>query len=180
MIQELLPACFKFYTDPMKLNIVGIRKQLHTNAFDDELRVGYHDAAGKYHETAWAITTDPGSSSLIKGKSKGTAILVPGQYEDTYAIDLHRGSYQALCQRLGKVRVYRDKNKDSKHDLVDCGIEEGFFGINIHKAGRHSKLVDGWSAGCQVFQKEDDFKHFMSLCKVHAKLYGNCFTYTLI
>ena len=64
--------------------------------------------------------------------------------------------------------------------LKNLYIIPGSFGINIHKAGKDSKDVDQWSAGCQVFQKSDDFNEFMGLARKHKNLYGNKFTYTLI
>lgn len=172
---------YDFYLEPYKLNIIGLRQKLHTNAFDDTMVVSFTDYTNTEIVYTYPITTDPGISSLMSPQNrKGTAILVEGQYKETHAIDYHRGNYLALCQRLGPVQVYRDTNKDKEHNL-DCDtIDTGFFGINIHKAGVISKLVDGWSAGCQVFQKSDDFVGFMKLCKMHSKRHGNKFTYTLI
>ena len=53
---------------------------------------------------------------------------------------------------------------------------------NNHRSNPYTEsfLVNKWSAGCQVFQKIDDYKEFMELCKSSAALYGNSFTYTLI
>lgn len=172
---------YEFYLEPFKLNIVGIRKKINTNVFDDELLVSYTNNRLDKFLVSYPITTDPGKISLLNPKNrKGTAILVEGQYKDTYAIDYHRGNYQALCQRLGPVSVYRDTDRDAEMDMDSTKTESGFFGINIHKAGIISKLVDGWSAGCQVFQREDDFNVFMKLCKTHSRRYGNKFTYTLL
>jgi hypothetical protein len=85
---------------------------------------------------------------------------------------------KALCQRLGKVTVWRDKNRDLVYDEVVK--DTGMFGINIHKAGHDSTWVDNWSHGCQVFKKVKDFNEFMSICKSASKIWGNKFTYTLI
>lgn len=172
---------YEFYLEPFKLNIVGIRKKINTNVFDDELLVSYTNNRLDKFLVSYPITTDPGKISLLNPKNrKGTAILVEGQYKDTYAIDYHRGNYQALCQRLGPVSVYRDTDRDAEMDMDSTKTESGFFGINIHKAGIISKLVDGWSAGCQVFKESADFDNFMLLCKTHSKRHGNKFTYTLI
>ena len=55
------------------------------------------------------------------------------------------------------------------------------FGINIHKAGKLSQRVDTWSAGCQVFASETDFKCVMSYCNKQIQYgFGNSFTYTLL
>ena len=114
--------------------------------------------------------------------SKGVAILVEGQYKDVYKIDLHKNRYEALCQRGGTVKVYRDNDKDAEHDMDKATIEEGWFGINIHRARdeAYTEQVNGWSHGCQVFADDDDFEEFMDLCHKHKELYGNSFTYTLL
>jgi hypothetical protein len=124
--------------DPV-INIFAIRNKVIDNKFTDTLYCVV-DSQVK----SWTVTTIPGTKSLVTPVNRaGTAILVPGQYKDVYAIDLHKNKYKALCQRLGPVRVYRDNNKDAKIDLNDKSIQSGFFGINIHKAGTNSTLVDG-------------------------------------
>jgi hypothetical protein len=59
-------------------------------------------------------------------------------------------------------------------------IQEGIFGINIHKAGADSTYVENWSEGCQVFKKAADFESFMAICRKAAAIHGKSFTYTLI
>jgi hypothetical protein len=59
-------------------------------------------------------------------------------------------------------------------------IQEGIFGINIHKAGADSTYVENWSEGCQVFKKSADFDAFMVLAHKAAAVHGKSFTYTLI
>lgn len=166
---------------PFNLNIFGVRNsKRRVNAFDDFLYVVYrnHNLDWRIHQ--WEITTDPGLSVLEDPiNQKGTAILVPGQYKSAYKIGLHRQRYKALVQQGAPVKVYRDNNRDEVHDFDESTIEEGWFGINIHKAGTDSTLVDGWSAGCQVFKKEKDFNEFMDLCSKAGEIYGNKFTYTL-
>jgi hypothetical protein len=76
------------------------------------------------------------------------------------------------------VKVYRDANKDMTYD--ESKIQEGVFGINIHKAGADSTYVENWSEGCQVFKKSADFDEFMVIVKKAAALHGNSFTYTLL
>ena len=166
---------------PFNLNIFGVRNsKRRVNAFDDFLYVIYrnHNLDWRIHQ--WEITTDPGLSVLENPiNQEGTAILVPGQYKSAYKLGLHRGKYKALVQQGGTVKVYRDNNRDNVHDFDENTIEEGWFGINIHKAGTDSNLVDGWSAGCQVFKREKDFNEFIEICDKAAGIYGNSFTYTL-
>lgn len=168
-------------TSPNKVNIFSIRsKDREVNKFNDHIFLVYKDIKGVWHINQWSCTTDPGLSQLLNpSNSKGTAILVPGQYKNVYKMDLHNGKYEAICQRLGEVKVYRDSNRNSTHDFSQSTIDKGFFGINIHKAGEHSTQVDGWSAGCTVFQKRKDFDNFMVLCRLHKSIHGNKFTYTL-
>lgn len=167
------------------LNIIGIRtnhKKKVTNAFDDYLIVIYNTEDGKTHKVIYDITTEPGLYYMKNlGNKKGTAILVPKQYRSTWAIGLHRGKYKALCQ-LKPVAVYRDGNKDNMYDCRPETIDNGIFGINIHRAGTYSttKAVDKYSAGCQVFADPRQFASFMRLCEEQKARYGNTFTYTLI
>ena len=168
------------------LNIVGVRNSDTnnevTNKFDDTLTVSYSvDGEIKYHE--FIATTDPGQhweKNLLN--KDGVAILVPNQYRGSHEIRKHQGKYEALCQKK-PVKVYRDNNKDGKYDMLEENIQEGIFGINIHKAGSRvngSTQIDKWSAGCQVFSKESDFNQLMDLAYKAKDLYGNSFTYTLI
>ena len=43
-----------------------------------------------------------------------------------------------------------------------------------------TRIVDKFSAGCQVFANASDFFQFIQLCERHKQLYGNKFTYTLV
>jgi len=163
------------------LNIVGIRSAARYAGEFDDLLVVMHREQGRWVEYTYPITTDPGVYWLHNpSRVDGTAILVPGQYRGVYAIDKHRGRYDALCQRHGAVRVYRDDNRDSIIDMLPDTTQEGWYGINIHKSGLDSVDVGKWSAGCQVFKRSSDFNEFMTLCQKSAAIYGNRFTYTLI
>lgn len=165
------------------INIVGIRNQdTTTNIFNDWIWVCYW-YRGHSVERLYNVTTDPGSYWLANkmGDATGTAILVPGQYRDTFQIRKHRGQYDALCQKWDTtVKVYRDGDKDGTLDFdAPIGTAEG---INIHRADRVHKIfkIDAHSAGCQVFQDPSDFNDFMSICYKHRDTFGNSFTYTLL
>ena len=170
-----------FENGAYNLNIIGIRaKESRVNCFDDRICLAYKDDEGWATRT-WSCTTDPGRYWLDHpSQVEGTAILVPGQYRGAYKVGKHRGQYDALVQRGGAVKVYRDANKDAILDMDPESEQEGYFGINIHKAGAQSTEVNKWSAGCQVFANEYDFRHFMKLVKKSAELWGERFTYTLI
>lgn len=164
------------------VNIVGVRNsetgKKVTNIFDDWITVSFKkDGAWQFY--LWNITTEPGKKGVQEYHNEdGVARLVPGQYRSVYEISKHRGKYDALCQRNGDVKVYRDANKDLIFD--ETKIDAGEFGINIHKAGQDSTWVENWSEGCQVFKRVKDFDEFMKICKMAAQIHGNHFTYTLI
>jgi putative heme degradation protein len=123
-------------------------------------------------------TTDPGKKGVMEyHNAAGVARLVEGQYRGSHTLGLHQGKYEALKQQK-PVKVYRDADKDLEYD--ENKIQEGIFGINIHKAGADSTYVENWSEGCQVFKKAAEFEDFMALCRKAAAIHGKSFTYTLI
>jgi hypothetical protein len=167
------------------VNIVGVRNnhpsiaKKVTNVFDDWLTISFKDESGNWQFYCWNATTDPGKKGVQQfHNKKGVARLVPNQYRGVWKIDKHQGKYDALCQRLGEVTVWRDANKDLifEEKVTDTGV----FGINIHKAGQDSQWVENWSEGCQVFKRVKDFDAFMSICRKAAKIHGNKFSYTLL
>ena len=174
-----------FENGDYNLNIVGIRNSDTfdevTNKFDDLLTVSYK-VGGVWNFHQWGCTTDPGkyyTENLLN--PDGVAILVPGQYRSTYSIGLHQGKYEALKQ-MKPVQVYRDDNKDNCYDMQPDDIQEGIYGINIHRASSSgtSTQIDRWSAGCQVIANYEDFNKLMGLAKQAEAIWGNSFTYTLI
>jgi peptidoglycan hydrolase-like protein with peptidoglycan-binding domain len=172
---------YKWFEGNDVLNIVGIRNSdvgsKVTNLFDDKITVSYQ-SNGEWIYKEWDATTDPGTKGVKEFKNvNGVARLVEGQYINSHSIGLHQGKYEALRQ-TSKVKVYRDKNRDMIYD-TDV-IQEGIFGINIHKAGTNSTFVENWSEGCQVFKKSADFEEFMNIVRLSAKAGNKNFTYTLI
>jgi hypothetical protein len=163
------------------VNIVGVRNSdtgnAVTNAFDDRITVSYKEN-GNWVYKEWIITTDPGKKGVMEyHNAAGVARLVEGQYRGSHMLGLHQGKYEALRQK-SNVKVYRDPNRDMKYD--ENKIQEGVFGINIHKAGVDSTFVENWSEGCQVFKRAKDFEEFMVIMRKAAAVHGNSFTYTLI
>jgi len=169
------------------LNIVGVRnsdtKNEVTNRFDDKITLSYKvDGIWKFH--SFDCTTDPGTHWVENiMRKEGVAILKPGQYRSSHKIRKHQGRYEALGQQ-NPVKVYRDKNRDHMYNLLEESVQEGLFGINIHRAtkyaGKKSTQVDKWSAGCQVIASNDDWKLFMKICRKARDTWSNNFTYTLL
>ena len=168
------------------LNIVGVRTANGTpNRFDDRLYCIYK-VGGEWREHSWPITTDPGTYWLNNPTRKlGTAAVVADrQYRGVWEMGKHKGAYKALVQSGNKIAVHRDDNRDSKVDYRMDNIEEGYFGINCHRATSRSYgsiQVDKWSAGCQVFANPDDFQEFLDICDKQISERGwKKFTYTLL
>ena len=170
------------------VNIVGVRNDdtgnKVTNKFDDCVTISYKKN-GEWKFFCFEATTDPGDDWMEKPwiEEKGTAVLKPGQYRGSHKIRLHGGKYTALGQQ-NNVKVYRDANKDGVYDFNEDSVDEGLFGINIHRAtaleGKTSRYVDKWSAGCQVIASNDDWHEFLGICQEARSEWNNNFTYTLI
>lgn len=170
------------------INIVGVRNPDPTfNEYGCYMTVFWRsDERWKFR--AWPATTYPGKRFMVDRllSSNGCAILKPGQYP-AYQLAMHRGVYEAVCQRLGEVSVYRDRNRNQVFDLKESTVETGYFGINIHapvppegRMNYRAARVDASSAGCQVFQSVSDFLEFRDIVRSSRSRYGNKFTYTLI
>lgn len=185
LIKQLRKKNYVVYEKPYKLNIVGIRANSTVpDSFDDMIFVFFKDDKNKWVGKAYPATTDTGTYWLKNPMHKeGSALLKEGQYKDTWKRGAHgKTGYLALTQRLGKVTVYRDYNRDAVLDFDNGKEMTGYFGINIHRANKvgTTRTIGKNSAGCQVFQDADDFAEFMEMTKKHADLHGNSFTYTLI
>lgn len=155
-------------------HLIGIRSKANTpNKFDDVMIV----VSGETMK-AYSCTTNPGTHWLQNLLNpKGTALLKPAQYIDTWQIGMHQGKYEALVQAK-PVTVYRDADKDIIAEETTV-TETGMFGINIHRANPSitSVLIDKWSAGCQVLNNPADFKQLLDACKQTRHPY---FIYTLL
>lgn len=181
-----------FENGQLNLNIVGIRSNTSkSNDFDDMMYVMFKNESNVWITKRYPCTTDPGKPYLLKPLSnEGTAILVPGQYRGAFIIGIHGkshkdGGYKAL-EQVKPLAYVRDNNKDEK---IDCSLYSDPKNIvweiaktNIHRASAYavSKLVETYSAGCQVLASPVNFDELMFLCEKSRMLYGNSFTYTLI
>ena len=176
-----------FENGDYNLNIVGVRNGETgtevTNKFDDFLTLSYK-VDGEWNFHCFDATTDPGKHWVENiMREEGVAVLKENQYRGSHKIGLHQGKYEALRQQK-PVQVYRDNDLDGNYDLLEENIQEGIFGINIHRAtkweGKKSTQIDKWSAGCQVIAANDDFRLFMEICNKAKDTWSNSFTYTLI
>lgn len=166
--------------------LVGIRSTADApDQFDDLIGV-FQYVEGNPTINWFTGTTNPGVHWLKNFMNpKGTAVLMPGIYENAWVIGKHQGKYEALVQ-YAPISVFRDKNKNNKSETFDTQgkkeiktqVDRGLFGINIHRANEKtiSRIIDRWSAGCQVLNNPTEFAQLLSLCKASGK---KTFTYVL-
>ena len=183
IVSTLKGKGYLIYTEPNRLNIVGIRTNNKVSlTFDDYIAFFYYDENGNLLGSVCDATTDPSVKFLSSPiNSTGAAILKAGQYVDSYKIGLHKGKYTALVQSK-PVTVIRDNDRDSLLNFF-AETETGMFGINIHRAtiGKNNiEEIGADSAGCQVFKYVEDFNEMIRLAELSRIKYGNSFTYTLI
>lgn len=154
---------------------VGIRTMtvIKLNEFDDWFYV-----FSPIKNDVFQMTTEPGTywlQNFINPSFGGTAILKSNECYK-YKIGQHRG-YKAFVQ-AAPVKIYRDSDKDLIPEEMG-NYQEGYFAINIHRAaqGAISKLVDKWSAGCQVIASDFDFQCVLTVAEKSGQ---NEFKYFLL
>lgn len=180
----LIAKGYETFTQDGVPNIVSVRNALtKSNTYNDRVFVWWEEN-GNEEAHIYTISTHPGFYYLqnpIAG-SNGTAILVPGQYKDTWLLGMHRNIQFALCQRAGEVSVYRDNNRDQNMDCDPKTITKGYFGIDLHHGNvSDSDIVDRWSAGCQVWRYAIPHEDLMAEFKRLSTKYNfNKFSYTLL
>jgi hypothetical protein len=173
-VEELKAEFSKHGYDWPVFHLIGVRSNANAkNQFDDLIAVIERDTINWY-----TCTTNPGTHWLQNLLNpKGAALLKAGQYHDTWQIGMHQGKYEALTQ-CAPITVYRDGDKDDVAEETKV-TETGMFGVNIHRANPSlvSKLIDKWSAGCQVLNDPAEFAALLNKCK---KSGFKKFTYTLL
>lgn len=154
-------------------NIIGLRNpDYKPNTFCDLLII-----TAPPHVYTFPCTTRPGRHWLLNLLNpKGAAVLKAGQYVNAYRLGQHKG--QPALVQVAPVTVYRDGDRDELAETQGV-LDTGLFGINIHRANSSitSKLVDKWSAGCQVVANPNDMDQILKLCRDSGKGF---FTYTLL
>jgi hypothetical protein len=186
---------YSFYTNTAygknKLNIVGVRainKAFNSpvsNYFTDYVVMFYYDDKGLRLERIGWQTTAPGltyEASKFGGAGR-TIMMQEGQYKDSYVRGLHLGKIDTLVQAKS-MNYHRDESLNAQYNSVN--ITTGIFGTNIHPSGNYgnsdpNKLINNWSAGCQVFRSYDDYLWMMQAVRNQTeKTNYKLFTYTLL
>jgi hypothetical protein len=162
-----------------ELNLIGFRRiSGEFNTWKDYLGAFWFEGTQPYFKL-FPGTTVPGRYYLIDKflNPKGCAVMLPGQYVDSYQLGKHKGK-EAFVQR-SKIRYFRDNNKNSIIDNAG-GVFDDIIGLNIHTTHGVFPFVNKYSAGCQVYQDPQQFEWVLELAREHADRYGNKFNYTLM
>lgn len=181
--EEYLANRFPFSTRQYQLNLFGVRhRNTVADDFDDIIGFAWIDGDGKPQIYLCPATTDPGAHYLANPVNPaGTAILVPGFYQDMYKPGMHRGQYRALVQ-VNPCKYVRDNNKDNRLDFYQQRIYTGLIGLNLHRALRQGRAtkVGPHSAGCQVLQLARDLNHLLTQVDIqHGHTRSNFVSYAL-
>jgi hypothetical protein len=196
VIRAMQRKGYSFYAPTVygtnKLNIVGLRNidkdigKTVTNYFTDIMVMFYFDESGTRHERIGRFTSVPGLTYQAKEFYPGTNRVIgmkEGQYIDSYYQGTHIKT--PLAMRQGKAIPYRqDKHKNYTYE--NDGSETANNSTNIHNSKAYQstdpqKLINNWSAGCQVFRSQADFD-WMSQAGLNQinKTKYKLFTYTLM
>lgn len=193
---------------PYYINIIGVRNQYegeeYSNQFKDKMWAIWKNEEGQWESKTWSISTIPGSDKhklkdgtrvgwkkfLSIERTKGGGILVPAQYLNIYSF------YEATSTNKNAMKgkpffhtdgrpqkAYRDKNFETNIITFSNknNIDVGNHAMLIHRAFPGGTLVNNWSEGCQVLQKETDLDQLSNLARKHIQNgNGNRFHYTLI
>ena len=163
--------------------IIGVRNPEDApNQFDDM----FYLMLGEEIVLSTTGTTNPGTPILKRGylryNKDGAAVVESDRiYYNVWKYGLHRGKMPALKQLGNSITIYRDGDNDEKSEEIGKRTT-GYYGINFHAdqynlnvADKDSKLINSWSAGCQVCNKVHDYKEIIKLCKAQ-----NTVTYVLL
>lgn len=152
---------FVFHTEPMRLNLLFLRKTPGTlDTFDDMAVVTWMDAHGTPHRWAARATTNPGKPILEHPKRKdGAAVWALGQEIDLMGFGLHHGKTPCLVP-LRPVPVLRYTSPTDP-----TGTPSTSMSTQIHAMGvTHESLTIGsWSEGCMGLPNPADWAAFWAI-----------------
>lgn len=141
--------------------LLGVQSQEDKfNEFDDK----FYLFKGDKFIMVTTGTTNAGLTGLKNYNtynSEGCAVIKTNEwYYSLWSPGLHRGKMRALRQAT-PIKFYRDWNKNDKVEEIGK-LREGIIGINFHTATYQpgniiTRLIGGWSTGCQVCNNTSDY-----------------------
>ena len=141
--------------------ILGVQsKEDKFNEFDDK----FYLFKGEKFIMVTTGTTNAGLTGLKHYDTynpNGCAVIKTDEwYYTLWRPGLHKGKMRALKQ-YSAIKYYRDWNKNDKAEEIG-NVREGIIGINFHTASYQpynviTRLIGGWSTGCQVANNTADY-----------------------
>ena len=169
------------------INLCGVRNNATNDTFNDTLYIYWKDSTdGKFKCVKTSgFTTKPGKRSVLNESGgineAGVAIVKEGWHKECWHIGWHnrksKNGHEAFRQDADVTRpitITRDKSQFGQKGKYELRIftnttQSGFYGVNLHRSGdQSSPTVNGWSEGCQVFQKISEFNELMGMAKIAA------------
>ena len=177
----MMTRAWGFTHMPEDYHIIGIRSNLESREAN-KFACTFHLFHGRKLVLSTSGTTVPGKPILLGGfkrfNKKGAAVLKSDVvYYDVWK---YAGWLLGLKQLGAPVWVCRDGNLNDKAEQTGIATK-GWYGINFHTATRNYlknliiKLINGWSAGCQVANNTKDYREIIKRCKDQDAV-----TYTLL
>lgn len=202
-LHELELPVFTGELDPTLVTIRAHRRD--GDEFDDVFAALWHER-GMLHGILGQGTCDPGRSTRENpANRRGAPVVLPGWHRGCWGFgpEYHGArAHPYLCGRqIGPIRYIRDADRDAVVDLGTTGwarnavefasllqaitlgreVHEDIIFIDMHRASsrRVVEEIGPWGAGCQVWQRDDDFDDVMALMdRVRAARRGK--THSLI
>lgn len=179
------------------INFCGVRNNATDDTFNDVLYIYWKENGVFKCVKTSGFTTKPGEKSVHNrngdGNASGVAIVKEGWHPNVWHIGIHGGSkssnpHEALRQTENvtePITITRDKTQYGKSGAYELRIFEdttecGYPFTNMHRSkDPHGNSVNGWSAGCQVFQNKSEFDEMLRMAKYAATKGQNVFSYFL-
>jgi hypothetical protein len=162
-----------------ELNLIAIRMHPYGfNQWNDYIGAFWYENHLPYFKV-FRGTTLPGRYYLVDKllNPKGCAILLPGQYPNSYKMGKHKGT-PAIVQD-GAIKISRDANRDQVYDFTNPQ-QASNIGLNIHTTRGIFPFVNKYSAGCLVVRDPVEFGWLLNLAEESEGRWGGKFDLTLL
>ena len=178
------------------INFCGVRNNATNDTFNDILYIYWKENGVFKCVKTSGFTTKPGEKSVHNrngdGNTSGVAIVKEGWHPNVWHIGIHgpnsSNPHEALRQTENltePITITRDKTQYGKSGAYELRIFEdttecGYPFTNMHRSkDPHGNTVNGWSAGCQVFQNKSEFDEMLRMAEYAATKGQNMFSYFL-
>jgi hypothetical protein len=178
------------------INFCGVRNNVTNDTFNDVLYIYWKENGVFKCVKTSGFTTKPGEKYVHnrggKGNAYGVAIVKEGWHPNIWHLGVHGASssnaHEALRQSEGvtePITITRDRTQYGNSGTYELRVfddttESGYPCTNMHRSkDPHANSVNGWSAGCQVFQDKTEFEEMLSMAEYAVTKGQRLFSYFL-